>query len=61
MIGPFRLMICGGMAGAGLWTAIYPVDLVKSRIQVRSLTEKMPGFLTVTAEIIRQEGKQMST
>ncbi|XP_038055414.1 mitochondrial ornithine transporter 1-like [Patiria miniata] len=55
-LSPFRLMICGGMAGAGLWTAIYPVDLVKSRIQVRSLTEKMPGFLSVTMDIIRKEG-----
>ena len=49
-------MISGGMAGAGLWAAIYPVDLVKSRIQVRSVTEKMPGFLTVTMDIIRKEG-----
>ncbi|XP_033631767.1 mitochondrial ornithine transporter 1-like [Asterias rubens] len=55
-LGPFRLMICGGMAGAGLWTAIYPIDLVKSRIQVRSATEKMPGFFRVTMDIIRKEG-----
>ncbi|XP_022103061.1 mitochondrial ornithine transporter 1-like isoform X2 [Acanthaster planci] len=54
-LSPLRQMVCGGMAGAGLWTAIYPVDLVKSRIQVRSVTEKMPGFLSVTMDIIRKE------
>ena len=52
-------MISGGMAGAGLWTAIYPIDLVKSRIQVQSATKKMPGFLTVTMDIIKKEGKIM--
>lgn len=30
----FRLALAGSMAGAGFWTTVYPVDVVKSRIQV---------------------------
>ena len=30
----FRRALAGGMAGVGFWTSVYPVDVVKSRIQV---------------------------
>ena len=36
-----RLALAGGMAGAGFWTTVYPVDVVKSRIQV---TNPMTGL-----------------
>ena len=50
-------MICGGVAGACLWTAIYPVDVIKSRIQVQSLVGPMPGFLSTTIKTYKTEGK----
>lgn len=33
--GPLRLIFCGGMAGVSLWIAVFPADVIKSRIQVR--------------------------
>ena len=32
-----RQALAGGMAGAGFWATVYPVDVVKSRIQVMPL------------------------
>lgn len=52
-IGPLKTMICGGIAGVILWTAIFPTDVVKSRIQVAGSTEPM---ITVTRQILRTEG-----
>ncbi|XP_072171262.1 mitochondrial ornithine transporter 1-like [Diadema setosum] len=51
-----RLALAGGVAGASLWTAIYPIDVVKSRIQVQSLVGKMPGFLPTFINMVKTEG-----
>ena len=32
--GPVSLAFAGGIAGVCLWTAIFPADVVKSRVQV---------------------------
>ena len=50
-------MVCGGIAGACLWTVIYPIDVIKSRIQVQSLVGPMPGFLPTAIKAYRVEGK----
>nr|XP_054754017.1 mitochondrial ornithine transporter 1-like [Lytechinus pictus]XP_054754018.1 mitochondrial ornithine transporter 1-like [Lytechinus pictus] len=51
-----RLTIAGGVAGSSLWIAIYPIDVVKSRIQVQSLVGKMPGFLPTFTKMLKVEG-----
>ena len=33
---PVETMVCGGMAGVCFWTCIFPLDVIKSRIQVTS-------------------------
>ena len=33
-VGPVGTVVSGGMAGVALWTAIFPADVVKSRLQV---------------------------
>ncbi|XP_076063265.1 mitochondrial ornithine transporter 1 [Oratosquilla oratoria] len=52
-IGPFRTVLCGGIAGVTLWVAIFPADVVKSRIQVAGSTEPM---MKVMKGILRNEG-----
>ncbi|XP_066992024.2 mitochondrial ornithine transporter 1 isoform X2 [Anabrus simplex] len=52
-IGPFRTMIAGAVGGMIFWTIIFPVDVVKSRIQVEGLRDSMTSVLL---RIFRQEG-----
>ncbi|KAF5895942.1 mitochondrial ornithine transporter 1-like, partial [Clarias magur] len=52
-IGP--LMFSGGFGGALLWLVVYPIDCVKSRIQVLSLAGKQEGFIKTLLGIVRQE------
>ncbi|XP_071522814.1 mitochondrial ornithine transporter 1 [Panulirus ornatus] len=52
-IGPLRTVLCGGFAGTVLWIAIFPADVVKSRIQVAGSTEPMSKVLL---GILRNEG-----
>ncbi|CAL4064852.1 unnamed protein product, partial [Meganyctiphanes norvegica] len=52
-IGPMRTMLCGGIAGVILWVAIFPTDVVKSRIQIAGSTEP---FIAVLKNIYRNEG-----
>lgn len=52
-IGPLNTMAAGAVGGVALWTAIFPADVIKSRIQVQSLTHSMTR---VGMEIIRKEG-----
>ncbi|XP_043927595.1 mitochondrial ornithine transporter 1 isoform X2 [Protopterus annectens] len=55
-LGPVALMASGGVGGMCLWLAIYPIDCVKSRIQVHSMMGKQHGFLRTFIHIMRQEG-----
>lgn len=51
-----RLVISGGVGGVFFWLAVYPIDSVKSRIQVMSMSGKQAGFLMTLTTIMRTEG-----
>ena len=53
-----KTAICGGIAGVTLWTAIFPTDVLKSRIQVAGSTEPMIFLLK---HIYRTEGMFLLT
>uniref|UniRef100_UPI0037E8CEF1 solute carrier family 25 member 15a n=1 Tax=Semicossyphus pulcher TaxID=241346 RepID=UPI0037E8CEF1 len=55
-IGILPLMFSGGFGGACLWMVVYPIDCVKSRIQVYSLAGRQAGFRKTLMGIIRTEG-----
>ncbi|XP_050921347.1 solute carrier family 25 member 15a isoform X1 [Lates calcarifer] len=55
-IGILPLMFSGGFGGACLWLVVYPIDCVKSRIQVYSLAGRQEGFMKTFMGIIRTEG-----
>lgn len=52
-IGPLKTMLSGAIGGICLWTAIFPADVIKSRIQVAGSTR---GMVEVGLEIFRKEG-----
>ncbi|XP_052828371.1 mitochondrial ornithine transporter 1 [Octopus bimaculoides] len=56
-VGPVGTIISGGVGGLALWTAIFPADVVKSRIQVQSTVGKAaPSFLSVFLTVLKTEG-----
>ncbi|XP_018619680.1 solute carrier family 25 member 15a [Scleropages formosus] len=55
-IGVVPLMFSGGFAGACLWLVVYPIDCVKSRIQVHSLAGRQQGFLRTFVGVVHTEG-----
>ncbi|KAM5179524.1 mitochondrial ornithine transporter 1-like [Mantella aurantiaca] len=55
-LGPVALMVSGGFGGIALWLVIYPVDCIKSRIQVLSITGKQAGFIGTCTSIVKNEG-----
>lgn len=56
-LGAVRLTFCGGIAGVSLWIAIFPADVIKSRIQILTQgSEKVPGFFETMFQIVRNEG-----
>ncbi|XP_011700609.1 PREDICTED: mitochondrial ornithine transporter 1 [Wasmannia auropunctata] len=52
-IGWQKTMVAGAVGGAMLWLAIFPADVVKSRVQVQNL--KTPALI-VFKDIARREG-----
>lgn len=52
------IMFSGGFGGACLWLVVYPMDCVKSRIQVMSMTGRQAGFFRTFMTIARTEGRQ---
>lgn len=52
-IGAVRTMVAGAAGGLVFWLVVFPVDAVKSRIQVGGLKEPM---ISVALRVARQEG-----
>jgi len=52
-VGPMGTVVSGGVAGVALWTAIFPADVVKSRLQVSGATTPL---LVKLGQIYSQEG-----
>ncbi|XP_056140669.1 solute carrier family 25 member 15b [Lampris incognitus] len=55
-IGVAPIVFSGGFGGACLWLVVYPMDCVKSRIQVMSMMGKQAGFFKTFMAITRTEG-----
>ncbi|KAM8976508.1 mitochondrial ornithine transporter 1-like [Pelodytes ibericus] len=55
-LGPVALMLSGGVGGVSLWLVVFPVDCIKSRIQVLSITGKQVGFMATFSHIVKNEG-----
>lgn len=49
----FHLRVAGAVGGASLWIAIFPADVIKSRVQVQNISASM---LSVGMDIFRKEG-----
>lgn len=55
-LSPLRTIVCGGIGGMALWAAIFPSDVIKSRVQIQTHSEKPPSFFIMLAKIAREEG-----
>lgn len=44
----WKLLFAGGMAGAVSWTVIYPIDVVKSRLQMQVIAPSQMAGVSVT-------------
>uniref|UniRef100_A0A7C9DNK9 EF-hand domain-containing protein n=1 Tax=Opuntia streptacantha TaxID=393608 RepID=A0A7C9DNK9_OPUST len=56
-IGPMGRLVAGGLAGAVAQTAIYPLDLVKTRLQTYECVDgKVPSLGALTRDIWVKEG-----
>ncbi|XP_013862138.1 solute carrier family 25 member 15b [Austrofundulus limnaeus] len=55
-IGVAPTVFSGGFGGACLWLVVYPMDCVKSRIQVMSMMGKQAGFVRTFMTIAHTEG-----
>lgn len=71
-LGPLATAVAGGFGGVCLWTAIFPLDVVKSRVQIGRISAAVqpcrnfalsgfvayrPLFFSTLVTIIRTEGK----
>lgn len=50
--------MCGGMGGVFLWVAIFPADVIKSRVQIQTtkVGEKKVSFIQMLSTIRKNEG-----
>lgn len=53
-IGLLKTMTAGAVGGLALWTAIFPADVIKSRMQVNS--NLGTNMITIGMDICRKEG-----
>ena len=54
-ISPKLLMLAGSISGMAYWLPMFPADLIKSKIQADTMTNRKP-FFNIFKEILRQEG-----
>jgi len=49
--------VCGSCAGVSYWVSIYPLDSVKSRVQVLSARGQVAGLWRTFWDILTTEGE----
>lgn len=54
--GALGSFVCGSCAGVSYWVSIYPLDSVKSRVQVLSAQGKVAGLWRTFWNILTTEG-----
>lgn len=57
----YQIWLSGGTGGIVLWLVTFPIDVVKTRIQVLSSGTKLQGFFWTFRHIIRTEGLHKTT
>jgi solute carrier family 25 (mitochondrial carnitine/acylcarnitine transporter), member 20/29 len=56
-LGPGALVLSGGTAGIAFWAGVYPVDVIKTRLQTDSdLNPRYRGILDCARQTIKTEG-----
>jgi solute carrier family 25 carnitine/acylcarnitine transporter 20/29 len=58
-LGPLSLLFAGGMAGVANWLAIFPIDVIKSKIQTDLKDTYLPGhrgMVTCAIQTVKQSG-----
>ncbi|KAI8324815.1 mitochondrial carrier [Martensiomyces pterosporus] len=56
-LGVVPLMLSGSVGGVSYWTASYPLDVIKSRVQNSAAPPKGPGYIAAAArDIAREQG-----
>jgi Mitochondrial carrier protein. len=56
LLGALATMAAGGVGGIALWTVIFPVDVIKSRVQASS-QQNTANFVTQMTDIVKKEGE----
>ncbi|KAK4216322.1 mitochondrial carrier domain-containing protein [Rhypophila decipiens] len=46
---PARVLLCGGLAGIVTWASIFPLDVIKTRVQTQALHSHSPSPLPAAA------------
>ncbi len=49
------IMLAGGLAGAASWTAVYPVDVIKTYVQIHSSSSNSQGGLISTVRALHKK------
>lgn len=52
-LGLLKTVIAGGIGGVAFWVAIFPADVIKSRMQISDSNDSM---MSVTKKVIKVEG-----
>lgn len=51
-----RVLLCGGFAGIATWASVFPLDVIKTRVQTQAIGLKRCGAFDTTCEMLRLNG-----
>lgn len=38
-----KVLLCGGIAGVATWASVFPLDMIKTRLQAQTMGHRSPG------------------
>lgn len=50
-----KVLLCGGLAGVVTWASIFPLDVVKTRVQIQAVDGPSPAVLEEWSRLLQSE------
>lgn len=55
-----KILLCGGIAGVVTWGSVFPLDVIKTRLQAQTIADHLPGTIE-SSSLLRPQRQTLNS